>query len=151
MIEHVELLCSSYRRWIGKDLLPPELSPIDAQGALYDAPFALLSHDAQPDPVLNYGNRRAQQLFEATWDELLGMPSRLTAEAIRREDRQHALDQVAAHGYVDGYTGMRISRNGRRFLIRDTTIWNIVDAQGGLRGQAALIRAWEDAAHVQPG
>src|SRR3569623_1154026 len=149
MIEHVELLCSSYRRWTGKELLPPELSPIDAQGAQYDAPFALLSHDAEPDPVFNYGNRRAQQFFEATWDELIGMPSRRTAEEIRREDRQYALDQVAAHGYVDGYTGMRISKNGRRFLIRDTTIWNIVDGQGGLRGQAALMRAWADAAHVR--
>src|SRR3569623_1276956 len=114
-IEHVELLCSSYRRWTGKDLLPPELSPIDAQGAVYDAPFAMLSQDAEPDPVFNYGNLRAQQLIEATWDELIGMPTSLTAEEIRREDRQNALDQVAAHGYVDVYIGMLISKNGRRF------------------------------------
>lgn len=142
-IDHVELLRSSYRHWTGKHLLPPEMSPIDAQGALYDAPFALLSHDAAADPVFNYGNRRALELLEMTWDELLVTPSRLTTEPGAREERRRLLDQVSSHGHIDNYSGVRVSKRGRRFTIKDATVWNVIDAKGKHHGQAALIRAWE--------
>jgi hypothetical protein len=46
---------------------------------------------------------------------------------------------------VSGYQGRRIAKSGRRFLIQDVTVWNLVDADGILRGQAALIRRWSDA------
>ncbi|ABW14794.1 conserved hypothetical protein [Parafrankia sp. EAN1pec] len=41
------------------------------------APFGLLAHDASTDPLFVYANKTAQQRFEYTWDEFVGMPSRL--------------------------------------------------------------------------
>jgi hypothetical protein len=52
--------------------------------AMYKAPFALLAHDSfvegVEDPLFVYANKAALQLFEADWDTLIGMPSRLSAE-----------------------------------------------------------------------
>ena len=41
---------------------------------------------------------------------------------------------VSAHGYIDDYSGVRISASGRRFVIRDAVVWNVVDAQGRHHG-----------------
>ena len=143
LIEHVALLRGSYRHWTGKDLLPPGISEVDAVRALDDAPFAVVSHGVQADPVFNYGNRLALRLFEMAWEEFTTLPSRLSAEPVDRDERQGLLAQVSAHGYSDNYSGVRISKSGRRFMICDATVWNLIDAQGRHRGQAALIRAWQ--------
>jgi hypothetical protein len=55
------------------------------------------------------------------------------------------MDGVLRQGYVSGYRGVRIARSGRRFWIEDTTVWNLLDRDGTLQGQAALIRGWADA------
>jgi hypothetical protein len=73
------------------------------------------------------------------------MPSRLSAEADGREKRQAFMDGVLRQGYVSGYRGVRIAKSGRRFWIEDTTVWNLLDRDGTLQGQAALIRGWADA------
>lgn len=143
VIDHVELLRSSYKHWTHNDLLPPDTHAIDTQGTLFDAPFALLSHGSEADPVFNYGNRLALQLFEMTWDDFTNMPSRYTTDPADREERQRLLDRVSTHGYVDDYSGIRVSKTGLRFRIRDATVWNVIDPHGGYHGQAAVIRAWE--------
>lgn len=143
VLDHVERLLASYRRWTGRQLLPPEMHLIDAQGALYDAPFALVSHGAEPDPIFNYANLLAQQLFEMAWDEFVRAPSRLTAAPEAQAERQRLLAEVGARGYVENYAGVRVAKSGRRFEIRDTTIWNVVDEAGSYHGQAAMIRQWD--------
>ncbi|WP_274655006.1 MEKHLA domain-containing protein [Paenibacillus humicola] len=40
-------------------------------------------------------------------------------------------------GYRDGYAGVRISRSGRRFEMRDAGVWNLQNEEGRLCGQAA--------------
>jgi hypothetical protein len=50
---------------------------------------------------------------------------------------------VREHGFVDDYSGIRISKNGRRFRIRQATVWNLVDASGAFAGQAATFGRWE--------
>ena len=75
----------------------------------------LVSHGMETDPVLNYGHRAAQTLWEMTWAELTRTPSRLTAEAPNREERARLLATVTAQGYIDNYSGIRISKTGRRF------------------------------------
>lgn len=142
LIEHVALLRGSYRRWTGKDLLAPELDAVDAVRALDDAPFAVVSHGTQTDPIFNYGNRLALRLFEMEWHELIALPSRLSAEPVDRDERQRLLAQVGAQGYSDNYGGVRVSKTGRRFEIGAATVWNLVDGEGRYRGQAALIRQW---------
>ena len=142
LIEHVALLRGSYRHWTGKDLLPPGISEVDAVRALDDAPFAVVSHGTQTDPIFNYGNRLALRLFEMEWNEFTALPSRLSAEPVNRDERQRLLAQVSAQGYSDNYAGVRIAKNGRRFEIGEATVWNLIDGEGRYRGQAALIRSW---------
>ena len=142
LIEHVALLCGSYRHWTGTYLLPPELAAAEAVRALHAAPFAVVSHGVQADPVFNYGNSQALELFEMTWEEFTALPSRLSAEPGAQDARRRLLAEVSEQGYSDNYTGVRISKTGRRFLIQDATVWSLIDADGVYRGQAAVIRAW---------
>ena len=102
----------------------------------------VVSHLDSDDPILNYGNRQALDLWEMTWEEFTATPSRLTAEPVNRDERARMLRQVTARGFVDDYRGVRISRTGRRFLVERATVWNVVDGDGNRRGQAAAFSRW---------
>jgi len=115
----------------------------DVTYALYHAPFALVSHGTEPDPIFRYANLTAQKLWGIGRDEFMCMPSRLTAEPVATEERQRLLDEATRKGYVDNYQGVRITKEGKRFLIKDTILWNVVDADGIKHGQAAMIKSWE--------
>ena len=52
------------------------------------------------------------------------------------------LARVAAHGYIDDYAGVRVSRTGRRFGIEGATVWNLIDGEGRHQGQAATCAVW---------
>lgn len=132
--DHAALLIASYRHWTGRDLLPP-LTDVARQ--LYQAPFVVLSHDNSVDPLFTYANLAAQRLFEMPWQTIVGLPSRYSAEAIAREERERLLARVAQHGYIDDYTGVRVSASGRRFQVHGATVWNLIDEAGGVLGQAA--------------
>ena len=110
--------------------------------ALFAAPFVLVSHGTEEDPVLNYGNRMALQLWEMTWEQLTRTPSRVTAESVNQAERERMLARVAARGFIDDYRGVRISNTGRRFLVEDAIVWNVVDAKNKKRGQAATFSRW---------
>jgi hypothetical protein len=96
-----------------------------------------------PLASMAYGNAAALALWEATWEELTRTPSRLTAEAPERSERERLLAAVARDGFIDDYAGVRISRSGRRFRIRQATVWNLLDERGERCGQAATFAAWE--------
>jgi len=135
------LLTGSYERLVGSALPSSHLGPV----WLYEhAPFAVLAHDTDADPRFIYANRTAQHCFEYGWDEIVSMPSRLSAEAPNRAERQRLLDAVSLNGYVSGYRGVRIARSGRRFWIEDGVVWQLIDAQGVHRGQAAMFAAWRN-------
>jgi hypothetical protein len=140
---HIELLRRSLRDLTGRDLIEQELPPEAAAEWIYRAPFALLSHDTAPDPILTYANRCALDLFELTWDQMVRMPSRLTAEAPDRAERARLLARVAVQGYIDDYAGVRVARTGRRFRIASATVWNLTDAAGRRCGQAATFALWQ--------
>lgn len=139
-ISFFNLLADSYRRLIGRSITPDGMTTEQAARWLYeDAPFAILAHDTAPDPLFVYGNKAAQKRFEYTREELIGLPSRLSAEPSERDERQHFLDQVTRDGFVTGYCGIRIAKSGRRFWIEDATVWQLTDAAGTYRGQAAML------------
>lgn len=140
---HAERLVRSLRHWTGRDLVPSG-TPTDqwAEG-LFHAPFVLVSHGTEADPVLNYGNAAALALWELDWEEFTRTPSRYTAEAPNREERARLLAQVTAHGYIDDYSGVRISRQGRRFRIAQATVWNLLNPDGQPAGQAAMFAHWQ--------
>ena len=143
LVAHVQCLRLSYRYLTGNDLTPPELDLVAAARWLYQqAPFALLSHDTQADPVFNYANLTGQRLFEMDWATLIHLPSRFSAEPLARAERQRLLREVSAQGYIANYSGERIARSGRRFRIEDATVWNIYDEHNAFYGQAARIDRW---------
>lgn len=105
--------------------------------ALWHAPVAVVAHDTQSDPIFFYGNRAALQCFEMSFAEFTRLPSRLSADPLRQEARAALMAQVTQQGFVTDYSGERIAKSGRRFMITDTTIWNLLDAAGSYHGQAA--------------
>ena len=141
---HADLLIRSYRRLTGRDLVDPGLPPRDAARFLYHAEFVVLSHDTAPDPLFTYANLAAQARFERPWREIVGMPSRLSAEPLARQARAQLLETVARQGYIDSYSGVRIARSGRRFLIENATVWNLGDENGDHQGQAAMFSEYRD-------
>ena len=139
---HVALLAQSYHRLTGRTLLPAAQDAAALAEAAFEAPFALLSHGLEADPLFNYANRTALGLFELDWAALIAMPSRASAEALKQEDRARLMQRVLETGYIDDYSGVRIARSGRRFIIENATVWNVVDAEGRLHGQAATFATW---------
>ena len=135
-------LAVSYKRWTGA-LLTEELDPVRRAEALYRAPFVLVSHGTQADPVLNYGNLSAQKLWGLNWADLTRMPSRLTAEQPERSEREQFLRRVSTHGYISDYSGIRVTSAGLRFRIRGAVVWNVEAGAGNRVGQAAMFRDWE--------
>jgi hypothetical protein len=150
-LAQIRTIAQSLKHWTGRDLIDGWPLPAATGGTaeeefaarIFHAPFVLVSHGVEPDPVLNYGNQTALTLWEMSWDELTRTPSRLTAEAPNREERARLLATVTRQGVIDDYSGIRISRSGRRFRILQATVWNLVTGGGQYAGQAALFAHWE--------
>ena len=139
---HAILLLETYRRWFGEDLVLPADGQSPAE-AVFEAPFVIVSHGTETDPVLNYGNRIALGLWEMDWETLTRTPSRFTAETPDRAERARLLEAVTRDGYIKNYAGVRISKSGKRFRIARATVWNLLDSEGIYRGQAATFREWQ--------
>jgi PAS domain-containing protein len=137
------LLTLSHRRLVGTPLVPEGR---DARWLYEEAPFAVVAHDTGADPRFVYANRTAQACFEYDLDVFVGLPSRLSAEAEERAARQKLLDEVARKGFIADYRGVRIARSGRRFWIENAVVWQLIDAEGVYRGQAAAFSSWRDIA-----
>ena len=89
LAEHVGRLLESLRRWTGRSLVEPDQAVPDQARALFYAPFVVLSHNTDAQPLLNYANRAGLKLFELTWEELIELPSRPTAEPIHQDERAY--------------------------------------------------------------
>jgi hypothetical protein len=143
VLAQTRLMARNFKRWTGHDLMPGDLLDEGLADKVFHAPFVLVSHGTGDDPVLNYGNQAALALWEMSWAELTRTPSRLTAEAPNREERARLLAAVTARGYIDDYSGVRISKTGRRFRIQQAVVWNLVGDGEEYRGQAAMFAQWE--------
>lgn len=140
--EQPKLILSSLFRMTGKNLVDPGLSEKERYRALFEAPFCVVSHNTAADPVFNYGNKVALELFEMSRDDFTKMPSRLSAEPQLREEREKLLARVTKYGYIEDYKGVRVSSSGNRFLVEDAIVWNMIDENGTYRGQAAVLYKW---------
>jgi hypothetical protein len=169
IIDYSSRMLESFRRWTGNVILgEPQARPgihltYDASGdmdsrivlrtpendaalahALYHAPFVLVSHGTEPDPIFRYANLAAQELWNITWDKFVTLPSRMSAEPDAQDERDRLLKRAEEHGYVDDYQGIRITSDGRRFKIRQCILWNVLDKNGRDKiGQAATFDTWE--------
>lgn len=146
LVEHAQRLLDSYRRRVGRELIDRAGTAAEQARRLFEAPFVVLSHGTEADPILNYGNRVAMELWETDFETLRATPSRLTAEPVHRDERARLLERVTRDGYIDDYTGVRVSTTGKRFFIERATVWNVVDEAGRRVGQAATFAAWR---HLQ--
>lgn len=145
IIEWGILILGSHRGMMGDDLPVHGADSQEQAQWLYDsAPYAVLAHNTFKDPMFVYANRTAQTCFGYSLEEFCALPSRLSAEPINREERQSILECVARDGFVTGYRGVRISKQGRRFWIENGFIWQVRDEAGRLHGQAATFSAWKD-------
>lgn len=132
--QHVALIAESFARLLGRPLVPLHE---DIISALWDAPHAIVAHGIEDDPIFFFGNAAALNAFETSFAEFTRLPSRLSAEAPLREERQALLDRVSRYGFIDDYAGIRISAKGRRFCIDNAVVWNLIGANGVQHGQAA--------------
>lgn len=130
----IALIAESYARPLGRPLVAPGGDVVEA---LWAAPEAVVAHGTEADPAFFFANRAALLAFAADLDRFIGMPSRLSAEAPERSERQALLDRVSRDGFIADYAGVRVTLSGRRFRIADAAVWNLIDAQGRVHGQAA--------------
>lgn len=135
--EHTMLLADSFNRVTGRLLASDPMT-------LYGAPFALVSHGIGADPLFNFANVRAQQLFGYDWARFVTLPSRLSARAPERDERARLLDRVSRQGFIEDYSGIRVRSDGSLFRIEGAIVWNVIDADGLLHGQAAMFSEIED-------
>lgn len=142
MNHHAQLLLDSFARLLGRELVARDGSAAEQAERLFQAPFVVVSHGTEADPILNYGNAAALALWEMAPEQFTQTPSRLTAEPLHRDERARLLERTRRDGYVDDYAGVRISATGKRFRIEQAIVWNLTDAAGNLRGQAATFATW---------
>ena len=64
---------------------------------------------------------------------------------MHRDERRRLLDEVGRHGFIENYSGIRISQTGRRFRIQNATVFNLLDHTGHHLGQAATFEDWTPA------
>ena len=138
----IALIAQSHAALLGHALV--DGADDDPVAALWAAPLAILAHGTEADPRFFFGNRAALARFGMTAAQFIGLPSRLSAEAPLREERQALLDRVSRDGFIADYAGVRIAADGTRFRIEQATVWNLVDADGGVHGQAAAFSRWSE-------
>lgn len=135
-------IADSFRRRVGHDLVSSQTDEVEQ--ALMSCPSVILCHDGTSDPRFIFANEAAAALWRMDIDELVGMPSRLSAPTEARAERTQALAKAQADGVLRGYSGERVAADGSRFTIFDATLWT-VDLPGGGTGQAAVFDTWTDA------
>jgi hypothetical protein len=142
IVAHSRILLDSYLARLGRELIERSGDVEEDSRRLFQAPRVVVSHGTEADPILNYANRAALEVWETDFATLTSMPSRLTAEAPEREERARLLERTARDGYVADFRCVRISTTGRRIQIERVTVWNLVDAAGRPVGQAATYADW---------
>lgn len=136
IVRHAQLMISSFERLTGRTLINTG-DDTDIAQALFEAEFALVSHGIEADPIFNYGNRKALQLWELSWEEFTLMPSRKSAQEVVQEERNRLLSETTVKGFSN-FSGVRITNSGKLFHIEDGIIWNILDEKNEYCGQAAI-------------
>ena len=143
IILHNTRMLNSFNKWISRELIIRNSSPEKDAEVLFEAPFAVVSHGTESDPIFKYGNRKALELFEMSWEEFTQMLSRNSAEPMEQVQRQRFMEQVTRDGFVNNYEGVRISKTGRLFLVKNAVVWNVLDKNGAYSGQAATFDNWQ--------
>jgi hypothetical protein len=141
----VAMLLSSHQGAFGTPLLAGlagGATPRQAAQEVFAADRAVLAHDGSADPRLIYANATALRLWRRRWEEMVGLPSRLTAAPAERQERAQALALAQEKEALQGYGGIRVDSAGRRFRIEGAKLWTLREGEGPARGQAASFGSW---------
>lgn len=136
LIERIE---KSYHQLSGKNLPSPHEINDRPHWLDNEAPYGLLAHGTGDDPLFIYANKTALATFKYSAEQMLQLPSRLSADTADQKERQQMLDSLITDGIFYGYSGTRITRDGTLFQVFNGTIWNLLNEDGTQWGQAALI------------
>lgn len=143
IIRHCAALSESFFHWTKKHLIDPTLDELQKSFLLYHGSAVIVSHGTEADPIFNFANQKAQELWKLSWKDFVKLPSRLSAEPIERSEREIFLKEASEKGFISNYTGVRISSESEKFLIKNTILWNVIDGEGNYKGQAAMFSDWE--------
>jgi hypothetical protein len=131
---------AAFARITGGDLVAEAgLDTADLGKSAWEGQFALLTHD--PNAILNYANRFALDLWEMDWETLVRTPSRDTAPEEDRAARAVIMAAVERDGFTRSYTGRRVSRTGKLFLIENATVFTLTDEKGAGFGTGAFFKS----------
>jgi hypothetical protein len=142
-VQIARAILDSHRDRVGAELVERSGDPVEDASRLRDLDAVVLSHDGAEDPVFVYANHAAAALWRMRIDEIVGMPSRLSAPPEQRQSRASMLADAATSGVLHGYSGERIAKDGTRFVIDAATLWT-VDGYANRPGQAVVFRDWHE-------
>ena len=142
VIQRTQLILSSFEHCLGCSLFEHfgitdvkiDLREVSKQ--LFEAEFIVASDGTQVDPILNYGNQKALDVWELTWDEFMQTPSRKTAETIEQKERDRLLAETTEKGFCY-FSTIRITKTGKRFKINNGIVWKVINKEQVYQGKAA--------------
>jgi len=134
------LVAASFER-----LLERPLVAAPSPERLWNAPCVIVAQGSEADPVFFDGHQRALEVFAMDFSRFSQLPSRDAAEPMARDERARLLERVTRDGFIDDYSGARISATGQRFRIEQVVVWNLIDECGVYDGQAATFDPLGDA------
>lgn len=141
-LEFFELLVGSFRRVVGRDLLEKNRGPEWLYG---DAPFAVVAHNSEAEPLFVYANATAQRRFGYSWSEFTRLKAKLATGQVKSCEQAQLLDAIDRKGFVTNYRGLQVMKSGGRFRTEDATVWQLKDRHGVSQGQAAMFSKWVEA------
>ncbi|AKG22736.1 MEKHLA domain-containing protein [Calothrix sp. 336/3] len=142
IIIHTQRILKSHQHWLGYPLLDCHGSLEDIAYQLFTANFVVISHGTESDPIFNYGNQKALDVLELSWQELIQTPSRKSAEAGEQQERNKLIASAASSG-IRKWSGVRISQTGKRFAIQEAVIFNVLDEEMQCSGQVCCFDNYE--------
>lgn len=140
--DYIHRITSSLKELANIEIVDFSLSLEEQAKQAFHSNYVLLAHNGANEPVFNYANKTALSLFEMSWEEFTNMPSKYSAESDERGKREKFLTEVAEKGYSKNYSGIRISKTGRRFEIKNVILWNVYDSKNNRIGQAAMFEEY---------
>ena len=93
-------MLNSYQHWLRQELISREGSTAQQAQVLFAALFVVVSHGTEADPIPNYGNQLALELWEMDWETLTKILFRMTAEPVHRDERALLLKRTTENSYV---------------------------------------------------
>jgi len=138
----IKQIDASFHQFSGDNLYCPEAVIHRHKWLHEEAPYSILAHNNENDPHFIYANKCALSCFKYTDEEMLLLPSRLSAGVQDRSERERILKSVAQNGIAYDYFGSRVDKYGLNFRIFDGIIWQLQHDNGDVWGQAALF--WKE-------